>query len=69
MRVKLSEKCKNEMENICNRILEILDYDNSILLFELEKDITKQKLILDMKEEIIKYFAVSLNPFEYNKNS
>ena len=37
MRVKLSEKYKNERENICNNILEILDLDdnNSILLFDL----------------------------------
>lgn len=27
MRVKLSEKYKSERENICNRILEILDLD------------------------------------------
>ena len=69
MRIKLSEKYKDERETICNKILEILDLDenNSILLFDLEKDITKQNLILDMKEEIRKYFAVScLTPFKPN---
>jgi len=69
MRIKLSEKYKDERETICNKILEILDLDenNSILLFDLEKDITKQNLILDMKEEIRKYFAVScLTPFTPN---
>jgi len=69
MRIKLSEKYKDERETICNKILEILDLDenSSILLFDLEKDITKQNLILDMKEEIRKYFAVScLTPFKSN---
>ena len=37
MRIKLSEKYKDERETICNKILEILDLDenNSILLFDL----------------------------------
>ena len=61
MRVKLSEKYKNERENICNKILEILDLDekNSFLLVDLDNDTEKQKAILDMKDEIKKYFAVS----------
>ena len=50
MRVKLSEKCKEEREEICDKIISILDLDN---------DTEKQSAILDMKEEIQKCFAVS----------
>jgi hypothetical protein len=69
MRVKLSEKYKDERENICNRIIEILDLDenNSFLLNDLDNDTDKQNAILDMKDEIKKYFAVScLSSFKPN---
>jgi hypothetical protein len=69
MRVKLSEKYQKQREDICNKILEILDLDhnNSILLYDLEKDLIKQNAILDMKDEIKQYFAVScLTPFKPN---
>ena len=67
MREKLEIKYPNEREDICNRLISILELDvnNSILLSELEKDIDKQTKILDMKDEIKKYFAVScLTPYK-----
>jgi len=61
MRIKLSEKFENEREDICDRLISILDLDNnnSFLLSELDLDEEKQKKIMDMKEEIQKYFACS----------
>jgi len=61
MRVKLSEKFKDEREDICNKLIEILDLDekNSFLLNDLDNDTDKQNAILNMKDEIKKYFAVS----------
>ena len=61
MRVKLSSKYQSEREEICNRLVDILELDEnrSFLLHELDNDIDKQNKILDMKEEIQKHFAVS----------
>jgi hypothetical protein len=61
MRVKLCEKYKAEREDICKRLITILNLDtnNSFLLCELEENIEKQTAILNMKEEIQKCFAVS----------
>ena len=61
MRVKLCEKYKSEREEICNRLIEIVDLDsnNSFLLSELDQDTDKQNAILAMKDEIKKYFASS----------
>lgn len=61
MRVKLSEKYKTEREEICKKIIDILQLDsnNSFILSEMDADMDKQKCILDMKEEIQKYFACS----------
>ena len=61
MRIKLSEKYQKEREEICNKIITILDLkeDNSILLCELDEDVEKQNKILELKEEIQKYFACS----------
>ena len=61
MRVKLSDKYQNEREEICNKLIEILQLDenNNFLLYDLEEDTNKQQNILEMKEEIKKYFAVS----------
>lgn len=52
MRVKLSEKYKDERDTICNKILEILDLDENIsfLLNDLDNDTDKQNAILDMKK-------------------
>ena len=61
MRIKLSEKYQNEREDICNKIITILELkeDNTFLLYELDDNIAKQNKILELKEEIQKYFACS----------
>ena len=61
MRIKLSEKYHNEREEVCKKIISIVDLDenNSFLLCDLDNDIEKQQKILDLKEEIPKYFACS----------
>jgi hypothetical protein len=61
MRVKLCDKYKEEREEICNRLLDILNLDDnkSFLLCDLDEDIERQTAILSMKEEIKKCFAVS----------
>lgn len=61
MRVKLSEKYQTEREAICDKLIEIviLDDDNSFLLSELDENTDKQNAILEMKDEIKKYFACS----------
>jgi hypothetical protein len=61
MRVKLCEKYKIEREDICKKIIDILQLDanNSFLLSDLDEDTEKQTAILNMKEEIQKCFACS----------
>ena len=61
MRVKLCDKYKQEREEICKKLINILDLDsnNSFLLYELDTDIEKQNKIMVMKEEIQKCFACS----------
>ena len=61
MREKLCEKYKIEREDICKRIINILQLDanNSFLLSHLDEDAEKQTAILNMKEEIQKCFACS----------
>lgn len=61
MRVKLSEKYQNERQQICDRIIEILELDefNSFLLSELDANETKKTKIMELRDEIPKYFAVS----------
>lgn len=61
MRVKLCDKYKTEREDICKKIIEVLNLDanNSFILCELDNDTEKQTAILNMKEEIQKYFACS----------
>ena len=61
MRIKLSEKFQNEREEICNKIITILDLkeEGGFLLCELDDNIEKQNKILELKEEIQKYFACS----------
>ncbi len=69
MREKLETKYHTEREDICDRLISILELDenHSILLNALENDTDKQTKILDMKDEIQKYFAVScLTPFKPN---
>ena len=61
MREKLCDKYKIERENVCKKLIDILklDLNNSFLLCELDIDTEKQTNILNMKEEIQKYFACS----------
>ena len=61
MRGKLIEIYQSEREEICNKLINILNLpeDKTFLLSELDEDIEKQNKILSMKEEIQKYFAVS----------
>lgn len=61
MRVKLCEKYKTEREELCNKIIKILqlDTDNSFILYELDENTEKQNALLDMKQELQKYFACS----------
>jgi len=61
MRIKLSEKYQKEREDICDKIITILDLkeDHTFLLCQLDEDIEKQNKILELKEEIQKYFACS----------
>jgi len=61
MNIKLSEKCSKEREILCNQNIKIMDLDNkpSFLLCDLEEDIEKQNRILELKNEIKKYFACS----------
>jgi hypothetical protein len=57
MRLK-SELYKNEQLEIMNKIINILELDknNSITLYELDNDIIKQQKILNMLNDIKKYF-------------
>jgi hypothetical protein len=69
MRVKLCEKYQKEREEICKKLIDILQLDsnNSFLLCDLDTDIEKQEKIMMMKDEIQKYFAVSsITPFKPN---
>lgn len=61
MRVKLCDKYKIEREEVCKKIIDILklDANNSFILSELDDDLEKQTIILNMKDEIQKYFACS----------
>ena len=61
MRIKLSEKFQKEREDVCDKIINILNLteDNTFLLCDLDNDIEKQNKILELKEEIKKYFACS----------
>ena len=61
MREKLITKYQPEREEVCNKLIIILNLNDekTFLLSELDEDIEKQNKILEMKEEIQKYFAVS----------
>ena len=61
MRIKLSEKYKNEREQICEQIIDIINLDEtgSFLLSEIDENIDKQNKIIDLKDKIKQIFAVS----------
>jgi len=58
MRLK-SELYKKEQEEICDKIIEILDLPetNTITLYELDNDKEKQKKIMELIPNIRKYFS------------
>ena len=71
MRVKLSTKYQEEREDICKRLIKILELkeDNTFLLCDLDNNLEKQNIILNMKEEIQKHFACStISSFKPNFN-
>ena len=57
MRLK-SELYKKEQEEICDKIIEILDLPktNTITLYELDNDKEKQEKIIELIQDIRKYF-------------
>jgi len=59
MPIKKSLTYAKERELLCLKILSILNLpdDNSIILYELDNDTEKQKQILELSEEIKKYFV------------
>lgn len=62
MRTKLSEKYQHEREDICKRIIEILEVDpdeKTFLLCELDENVPKQEKLLSMKDEIRRVFECS----------
>jgi hypothetical protein len=72
MRTKLCDKFQKEREDICDKIINIIGVNESgsFLLCDLENDINKQQSILDLKEDIQKFFAVSsMNSFKPNIQS
>lgn len=54
---------KKEQEDICDKIINILELDdnNSFILYNLDKDDDKQQQILDLIPKIRKYFSFSKN--------
>jgi hypothetical protein len=67
MRPKLSEKYVEEREEVCSRILEILGLDEkgAFVLLDLDSDIERQNKIMDMKDEIRRYFSCcNMSPFK-----
>jgi hypothetical protein len=71
MRIKLSEKYQTEREDVCNKLINILNLgeDKSFLLSDLDEDEEKQNQIIDMKEEIQKYFSCfNISAFKPNFN-
>ena len=75
MRLKLSDKYSSQREEICNKILYILQLneDKCFLLCDLDEDLDKQRLILDLKDDIKTFFACStistVKPNHWNKIS
>ena len=61
MRIKLCDKYKIEREEICKKIIDILQLDdnNSFILCEFDDNVEKQNKIMEIKDEIQKYFACS----------
>ena len=65
MRIKLSEKYLSEREDICNKLLNIieLDAEGCFLLSNLDLDTDKQNKILEMKDKIKIPYEIGDNDF------
>jgi len=64
-RIKLSEQYKNEREELCKKLIDIVGTE--FLLSELDENIEKQAAILALKDEIQKCFACSeISAFKSN---
>jgi hypothetical protein len=61
MRIKLSEKYKNEREELCKQIVNIINLDETgcFLLSEIDENVDKQNRIIELKDKIKQFFAVS----------
>ena len=61
MRAKLSSKYPEQRAAICQQIVSILDLneEQGFLLCDLDADLEKQRQLLELKDEIKKYFACS----------
>jgi len=61
MRIKKSEKYKNECDEITNKVIDILNLDReqSFVLYDFDRDIEKQDKIKELSCDIKKYFASS----------
>jgi hypothetical protein len=61
MRAKLSNKYPEQRAAICEKIVNILDLneEQGFLLCDLDADLEKQHQLLELKDEIKKYFACS----------
>jgi len=61
MRVKMSEKYITEREEICKKIIDILQLDSEgfFYIHELDENIDKQNQIMGLRDSIKKYFTVS----------
>ena len=55
-RTKLSEKYHAEREEICKKLLEIVDTE--FYLYDLDNDSEKQAAILALKDDIQKFFVI-----------
>jgi len=69
MRAKLSSKYPEQRVAICQQIVSILELneEEGFLLCDLDADLDKQRKLLDLKEEIQKYFACStISSFKSN---
>lgn len=69
MRPKLSEKYAVEREEICARIINVLELDekSAFILSHLDADIDRQNKIIGMMDDVRKCFSCSnLTPFKSN---
>ena len=66
MRTKLSEKYVNEREDICKKIIEILELNNNtFLLNELDQNIEKRTKLLDLKPELLLSYRIFCKQHRY----